>query len=115
LQEQVVKPETLEDVEIKAVGPDTFLLSFTHTDRYHAQRSVRRLIEEFAERNVRAQVLRTKEGQLGPNFEVLDPATLPEMPAFPNRLAIGAFGLPVGLVAGVFFLRRRRGQVQPGT
>jgi hypothetical protein len=111
LQEQVVKPEALDDIQIKGVGPDTFLLSFTDTDRYHAQRFVRGLIEEFAERNVREQLVRTKDGQLGPNFEVVDPAALPEMPVFPNRLAIGAFGLPVGLVAGVFLLRRRRGQV----
>ncbi len=77
-------------------------------DRYQAQGSVQQLIQEFVERNLREQIDRTKEdGKVGPKVEVLDPATLPETPVFPNRLTIGAMGLPLGLLAGVFVRRRR--------
>jgi hypothetical protein len=133
LQEQVVQPEVLAevsaqarvpfragDLEIKSLGPDVFMVSFTSTDRYKSQGFVRHMVRQFMERDAREQGYRTREGgevqvafehKMGPNFEVLDPATLPELPVFPNRLAIGALGLPVGLVAGVFLLRRRREQV----
>jgi uncharacterized protein involved in exopolysaccharide biosynthesis len=74
---------------------------FYPRERY-AQESVRQLLTQLAERNV------GEGGKLGPTFEVLDPATLPGRPVYPNRLAIGAAGLPVGLLAGVLFFRRPR-------
>lgn len=43
-----------------------------------------------------------EERRWGENLEVLDSATLPEKPTEPNRLAIVAIGLGVGLIAGVF-------------
>jgi uncharacterized protein involved in exopolysaccharide biosynthesis len=37
----------------------------------------------------------------GENFRVLDPASLPQKPSFPNRLLFAAVGLAAGLVVGV--------------
>ncbi len=54
------------------------------------------------------EVRRAWEMRVGSNVEVLDPASLPEIPVFPNRAAIGAVGLPLGLLAGVFLQRRKR-------
>jgi uncharacterized protein involved in exopolysaccharide biosynthesis len=41
-----------------------------------------------------------EEHKAGENLEVLDPASLPEQPAEPNRLAIAAMGTGVGLMVG---------------
>jgi capsular polysaccharide biosynthesis protein len=42
-----------------------------------------------------------EEHKAGQNLEVLDPASLPEAPSEPNRLAIAGIGTMLGLVAGV--------------
>jgi polysaccharide chain length determinant protein (PEP-CTERM system associated) len=42
-----------------------------------------------------------EEHKAGQNLEVLDPASLPEAPSEPNRLAIAAVGSVLGLVAGI--------------
>jgi polysaccharide chain length determinant protein (PEP-CTERM system associated) len=42
-----------------------------------------------------------EEHKAGQNLEVLDPASLPEAPAEPNRLAIAGVGTMLGLMAGV--------------
>ncbi len=106
-----------EDVRFTILGGDAFIVSFTSRDRVKAQAVVRELVTQFTERHIRALDARTKddrelrvayERMAGPNLEVLDPATLPETPVFPNRLTIGAMGLPVGLLAGVFVRRRKR-------
>jgi succinoglycan biosynthesis transport protein ExoP len=43
-----------------------------------------------------------EEHKAGQNLEVLDPASLPEAPAEPNRLAIAGVGTIIGLMAGIF-------------
>ena len=42
-----------------------------------------------------------EEHKAGQNLEVLDPASLPEAPSEPNRLAIAGIGTMLGLLAGV--------------
>ena len=42
-----------------------------------------------------------EEHKAGQNLEVLDPASLPEAPSEPNRLAIAGIGTLLGLVAGI--------------
>ena len=42
-----------------------------------------------------------EERKAGENLEVLDPASLPEQPAEPNRLLIAGMGIGVGLALGV--------------
>ncbi|MGA9624358.1 MAG: GNVR domain-containing protein [Bryobacteraceae bacterium] len=42
-----------------------------------------------------------EEHKAGQNLEVLDPASLPEAPSEPNRLAIAGVGTLLGLVAGI--------------
>jgi uncharacterized protein involved in exopolysaccharide biosynthesis len=42
-----------------------------------------------------------EEHKAGQNLEVLDPASLPEAPSEPNRLAIAGVGIMMGLVAGI--------------
>jgi polysaccharide chain length determinant protein (PEP-CTERM system associated) len=42
-----------------------------------------------------------EEHKAGQNLEVLDPASLPEAPAEPNRLAIAGIGTVMGLMAGI--------------
>jgi protein tyrosine kinase modulator len=42
-----------------------------------------------------------EERKAGENLEVLDPASLPEVPTEPNRLLIAAIGMGVGFVMGI--------------
>jgi capsular polysaccharide biosynthesis protein len=42
-----------------------------------------------------------EEHKAGQNLEVLDPASLPEAPSEPNRLAIAGVGTLLGLIAGI--------------
>jgi uncharacterized protein involved in exopolysaccharide biosynthesis len=49
--------------------------------------------------------------KIGDNLEVLDPASLPQSPVWPNRFVISVAGLGGGLLIGVvaLYLRRPRG------
>jgi len=43
----------------------------------------------------------------GENLELRDPATVPQTPNGPGRLTFAAFGLPIGLLAGLLTMRFR--------
>jgi uncharacterized protein involved in exopolysaccharide biosynthesis len=78
-----------------------FRVSFEYPDRVKAQAVVRNLTTRFSELTTR-----TAGAVL---IEVLTPASLPEKPIQPNRVAIMGIGLGVGLGLGILFafLRRR--------
>jgi uncharacterized protein involved in exopolysaccharide biosynthesis len=61
--------------------------------------------ENFDEKAKRRSISETsqnlEERKAGENLEVLDPASLPEQPAEPNRLAIAGIGLSSGLILGI--------------
>ncbi len=61
--------------------------------------------QNYAEMVKRQEVSATaqnlEEHKAGQNLEVLDPPSLPEAPAEPNRLAIAGVGILLGLMAGV--------------
>lgn len=57
--------------------------------------------EMVKRREASATAQNLEEHKAGQNLEVLDPASLPEAPAEPNRLAIAGIGTMLGLVAGV--------------
>jgi capsular polysaccharide biosynthesis protein len=83
--------------------PGTALaVSFRYGDRYKAQAVVRQVVTRMLEENL-AQV-----GRHPANLQVLDPASLPQSPAEPNRLAILTLGLGLGLAGGIVATRRRR-------
>jgi succinoglycan biosynthesis transport protein ExoP len=67
-------------------------------DRDQAKRNLSDLQKKLQVATV-AEVM--EEGQLGENFTVTEPAFLPEDPYKPNRIAIMALGLILGLGAGV--------------
>jgi uncharacterized protein involved in exopolysaccharide biosynthesis len=106
-------------------GPGAFSISFSYPDRLKAQAGARELVFRFAVRNItetRARIA-TKSADarfavdrgLGEGLEVLDAASLPKMPVTPNRLAIAAAGLALGLLLGALAprLRRRNRTPQP--
>src|ERR1039457_2249629 len=81
------------DLRFARRRPRDFLISFGYPDRLKAQAVVRELTARFN----------------GP-AEVFTPASLPEKPSQPDRLAIMGIGLGVGLVLGLLFVfLRRRG------
>ena len=81
------------DLRFACGRPRDFYISFEYPDRLKAQAVVREVSARF---------------NYGP-AEVLTPASLPEKPSRPDRLAIVAIGLGVGLASGILFafLRRR--------
>jgi hypothetical protein len=64
------------------------VISFTYPDRWKAQHATRDLVARFT-------------GIPQSPTEVLDPASLPQSPGFPNRPAIALLGTFVGIVLGV--------------
>jgi succinoglycan biosynthesis transport protein ExoP len=61
--------------------------------------------DNFDEKAKRRSISETsqnlEERKAGENLEVLDPASLPEQPAEPNRLAIAGIGISSGLILGI--------------
>jgi polysaccharide chain length determinant protein (PEP-CTERM system associated) len=57
--------------------------------------------EMVKRREASATAQNLEEHKAGQNLEVLDPASLPEAPSEPNRLAIAGVGTLLGLVAGI--------------
>jgi hypothetical protein len=110
------------DLHIEPVPPSAFRITFTYRNPRLAQAVVRELVtktvEGYAtEARYRAttaggEFKRMEEFRAGENVEVLDPASLPQTPIYPNRLVIAAVGLGVGLLLGIAMLVLRR---PPGT
>lgn len=110
------------DVRIEPVPPSGFRISFTYGDPLIAQAVVRALVTRTVEGYVtEARYRATTEGgefkrmeefRVGEIVEVLDPASLPQAPIYPNRLVIAAIGLTAGLLLGGTVLLLRR---PPGT
>jgi capsular polysaccharide biosynthesis protein len=75
-----------------------FAISFAYPDRQKAQRVTQRIVAAFIERLPQA----------GSSVEVLDPPTLPEQPASPNRLAYAVAGFVSGLGVALLFFGVRR-------
>ena len=106
------------DIRTEVVPPGYFKIWFSYGDRFKAQAVVREFVTRFIEINVTEERERTKrEGpefktmadhKLGENLEVLDPATLPEEPIWPDRLRIALAGLGAGLLLGIVTLWLRR-------
>jgi hypothetical protein len=100
-------------------GPAALWISFSYPDRLKAQAATRELVSRLVKRNIageRARIEAMKDDEVrkaadhgfGEVLEVLDPATLPVKPAAPNRLAISAAGLGLGLLLGALAPRLRR-------
>jgi len=124
--EEVIRNMRDRDLRIAMVDPpqgapgaaSAFSISFAYSDKYKAQAVVREFVTAFTELNrthARANAPQMSvtlreiyEHKAGENLLVLDPASLPESPVSPNRLAIAAAGLGIGLLLGVLTLWRRR-------
>jgi uncharacterized protein involved in exopolysaccharide biosynthesis len=111
------------DLSIRPVSPShsAFQISFSYPDPDKAQAVVRVLVTRFAEENVAIELERARalgdaksieiaEHKVGENLEVLDPASDPQEPVSPNRLAIALAGLAMGLLLGALtlYLRQNR-------
>lgn len=97
--EDIVQAMRNRYIHIARTG-DAFALSFQYPDRAIAQRVTKDLTDRFVEV--------TGSGRMPMTLEVLDSASLPEHPAMPNRPAIVAIGLMVGLSLGLLLLGVRR-------
>jgi hypothetical protein len=102
-----------------ATGPaQGIAISFTYPDRYKAQRVVNMLVAVLVNGCVeqqRAAVAGLKPGDelvelterhMDAQLEVLDPASVPQIPIGPNRMIFAAGGMSLGLLAGALFARR---------
>jgi hypothetical protein len=117
-RDRAVERMRTRDLRIAPADASAFRISFSYSDRYLAQRVVREFVTAFTERNVieeRAKapyvsvtLRRIYEHKAGINLEVLDPASLPELPVSPNRGAIALGGVAAGLLAGMLAISRRR-------
>ena len=88
-----------------------FLISCEYPDNLKAQAVVRELVTRFARQNVAIQ--RAQGPSAEENLEVLDPASLPERPSFPNRPIIVTVGLFGGAALGLLAVLVWRGRREP--
>ena len=101
------------DVRFERIGSSTaFYVTFQYSDAEQARRTEQALINVLMSANV---TMRRASARLCPdltgatgclpdrgyNMEVLDPASLPKRPSWPNRPLIAATGLVGGLLLGV--------------
>jgi hypothetical protein len=100
-------------------GSGAFSISFSYPDPLRATDGVNTLVSRFVARNLSEEQARVRatrnaearfavDRELGERLEVLDFGRLPEKPASPNRLAIAAAGLALGLLLGALAPRLRR-------
>jgi uncharacterized protein involved in exopolysaccharide biosynthesis len=116
--EDIIEQMRNRDIRIAKLGSSAISISFSYSDRYKAQAVVRELVTLFTELNVmRARALAAnasvtrrsiEEHKAGENLEVLDPATLPESPVYPNRLVIALAGMGIGFLLGAARVKYRR-------
>jgi LPS O-antigen subunit length determinant protein (WzzB/FepE family) len=125
--EDVVRIMLARDLRITALNPEAnaitpaFLISFSYPNNHKAQQVVQTLITRFFEEYISRQRLvatSAKDEKVNQIFqrkasaqlEVIDSPSLPEKADSPNRLAIAATGLGIGLLLGTIalFVRRPR-------
>ena len=125
--EEVIEKMRNEDLRITPVGDSAFRISYAYQDEVKAQLLVRAIITQFVELNVtmRARMkdlkaddplVRIQQYRAGENLEVLDPASLPETPASPNRTVVAVLGAALGVMLGTLSLilsARSRRQPSP--
>ena len=91
------------DISVHSAGGPlpAFTVQFEYPDRFKSQAVVRELVTSFIQAN-----FAHPGGKMV--LEVLDPASLPAAPAFPNRLTFVALGLIAGIAIGLLiaFIRR---------
>ena len=111
-----------EDLRIEMISPPltvgeqprAFRISATAGSRIEAQAVVREVITGFTEQYINEEQERQGEAirfmaerKMGPNLEVLDPASFPSWPVSPNRVTMALLGLPAGLMVGAVMAWRR--------
>jgi uncharacterized protein involved in exopolysaccharide biosynthesis len=93
---QVLSPNVR--IQTLEVGPNgrttTFSISYESTDREKAHSTVQALVTKFVERNATY----IPPGTDPANLEVLDAASIPDAPSFPNRSLIALTGLLCGVL-----------------
>jgi len=113
------------DITVRPVNPShsEFRISFSYPDPEKAQNVVRELVTGFTEQNVfdererarasgDAKAIDIAEHKGGVQTEVLDPASDPQEPVSPNRMAIALAGFAAGLLLGAVTLRMRQRRSQ---
>jgi uncharacterized protein involved in exopolysaccharide biosynthesis len=105
--ENMRKALRFQVMQTQGGGVPAFLISFEYPDKFKAQAVVRELVASFFWQN------RLDRGDQGSSaaeiLKVLDPASLPQRPFFPNRLMIVAVGLLGGVVLGLLVVLVWRG------
>jgi hypothetical protein len=96
----------IESVDVGPLAGTTsaFTIAFEYNDADKAHLVVQSLVSKFVE-----------GGVIAPSLEVLDPPSVPSLPASPPRLSIAGGGLLVGLILGPIAESLRRRQPYPVT
>jgi LPS O-antigen subunit length determinant protein (WzzB/FepE family) len=116
--EELRRRLTIRNVEVSTPGAErkltAFVVSFQSADRFGAQRVVREAVSQALQKQSLAGNggKPWTPGTLVPppaqTLQVLDPASYPGGPAWPNRLTIALIGLLAGMIVGAWFMRTKR-------
>jgi uncharacterized protein involved in exopolysaccharide biosynthesis len=116
--EDIIQSMRTQDIRISPLQPaggrvaNAFQIQFSYADPVRAQAVTRALAARMME------LTAAKGGapdRPAAELEVLDPASLPDQPIYPNRLAIAAFGLIGGLATGLILIGARRWPIVAAT
>jgi hypothetical protein len=94
------------DIRARSSESSTVTLSFAYDDPMVAQRTMSALITRMADAIFTA-AKNSHDPTVAATLDLLDPASLPPAPSFPNRGLISFAGLAAGVVAGVGIAKMR--------
>ena len=108
--EDVIDKMKTDDIRIEILAgsfrkpSSAFYITFNYPDPVVAQKTTSALVSKMVDANA----MLAKSGTAADNLDLLDPASLPQTPAAPNRWQIVGLGLVAGLATGalVFGVRR---------
>ena len=112
--EDVIERMKSRDLRIERVdGSGSFVVSFSYPDRFVAQATIGALITKLIDANQVAA--RRGDFRNASTISLIDPASLAETPAAPNRWQIAIMGLVLGVVVGMVAVGVRRASLPGGS
>jgi len=108
--EDVVAQMKDKDIRIEVRSNSTamnIVVAFHYPDPALAQKTLQALTAKLADANQSLAIHATDRKSLA-SLDLLDPASLPKRPTYPNRLTIALLGLGAGILVGILVVIFRR-------
>jgi len=109
--EDVIGQMKEKDIRIDLVNSNShalnFVVSFSYPDPVVAQKTASALVTKLVDANL-ALAVKAADRKTAASLDILDPASLPRNPTYPNRWSIALVGMIAGVLAGLVAAMVRR-------